>query len=268
MDRLQDKYSLFTKLGALVGPMERLLEYPEQYDEQETAQVVARFCDEYPRLANEFRVFSLGEAGHSYAIQYSQFFNALDSVKVGLEYDHSLGEVLPLAVAKAQSAIDAIPVPPASVILEAGSPFTAYCRLRELCEADATSSLVWLDPYMDASVFHRFLSAVRPTSAITLITCEPDSHAGKRSLRRWSEFLDVSQLFASERLAGTYRLIVQRSLHDRWVVFDDKRIYNLGGSAKDAGKRDYFTISPVDAAPGNLAVVSTLVSSGVLVHSA
>ena len=50
MNRLQEKYGLFSKLGALFGPLQRLVEHPEQYNEQERAQTIARFCDEYPKL--------------------------------------------------------------------------------------------------------------------------------------------------------------------------------------------------------------------------
>jgi len=141
-------------------------------------------------------------------------------------------------------------------------PFTAYCRLRELCEIDATNFLLWLDPYMDCSIFHRFLSAARDTVSVTLVTCEPKPNAGKRDKQRWTEFLDVSRLYSKERTPATYRLLLQSSLHDRWVVLDSKRIYSLGGSAKDAGNRDYFSISNVDASPENLAAISKQTTSG------
>lgn len=262
MDRLQEKHSLFTKLGALIGPLQRLVDYPEQYDEQESAQAVARYCDEYPRLASEFLTFSSGVPGHDYSIQYERFYLALRGIKEELIREDPLEAVLPRAVSKAQAAIDAVPIPPASVILEAGSPFTAYCRLRELCEIDATLSLVWLDAYMGSSIFHRFLSAVRDTVSVTLVTCEPKPIAGKRDKQRWAEFLDISRLYAQERTPTTYRLLLQSSLHDRWIVLDNKRIYSLGGSAKDAGNRDYFTISNVDASPGNHAAIDELTTSG------
>ena len=173
-----------------------------------------------------------------------------------------LEELLPPMVSKAQAAIDDVPVQPSSVILEAGSPFTAYCRLRELCEIDATQSLVWLDPHMDASIFHRFLSTVRNDISVTLVTCRPGAKAGKRDQQRWTEFLDVSSLYAKEKTPDIYRLLYQFKMHDRWVVFDSKRIYGLGGSAKDAGNHDYFTISNVEASLKNLAAISDQTISG------
>ena len=252
----------FSKLGALFGPLQRLVEHPEQYDEQERAQTIARFCDEYPKLTQEFLSFSQGQSGHNYEVQYLNFRLALNLVKLSLMEDEDLKDMVPTVFSKAQAAIDAVPVPPTSVIIEAGSPFTAYCRLRELCEVDATTSLVWLDPYFDASIFHRYLSSVRSQTVVTLVTCEPNSQASNRDERRWNEFLDISRLYAQERGGTTYKLILQPSLHDRWVVFDEKRIYNLGGSAKDAGSHDYFTITSIESNLSNLQIVQQQVTSG------
>lgn len=189
-------------------------------------------------------------------MQYSRFHNALDEIKVGLQYEKPLEPVLAKSTFSARRAIGAVPIPTASVILESGSPFTAYCRLRELCEVDALESLTWLDPYVDDSIFHRYLSTASPDVSVTLVTCEPRQNASNRDRRRWAEFLDVSRLFASERSSSTYRLLIQKRFHDRWVVLDGKRIYSLGGSAKDAGDRTYFTISAVSSTRENLAAIT------------
>jgi hypothetical protein len=262
MDRLQEKYGLFTKLGALFGPLQRLIEHPEQYNKQEQAETIARYCNEYNGLVAEFRTFSKGQPGHNYSVQRILFSHALNSVDAGLVGNEELKDLVPFAISKAQSAIDAIPVPSTSAILEAGSPFTAYCRLRELCEIDTTASLVWLDPYFDESIFHRYLLNIRPQAVVTLVTCEPNAHASNRDKRRWTEFLDISRLYAQERGNTAYRLILQPSLHDRWIVFDDKRIYSLGGSAKDAGSRDYFTITSIESNSANIQIVQNQVTSG------
>jgi hypothetical protein len=262
MDRLQEKYGLFTKLGALFGPLQRLIEHPEQYNKQEQAETIARYCNEYNALVAEFRTFSRGQPGHDYSVQRMLFSWALNSVDEGLLNNKELKNLVSAAISGAQSAIDAIPVPSTSIILEAGSPFTAYCRLRELCEVDATASLVWLDPYFDESIFHRYLLNIRPQAVVTLVTYEPNAHASNRDKRRWTEFLDISRLYAQERGNTAYRLILQPSLHDRWIVFDDKRIYSLGGSAKDAGSRDYFTITSIESNSANIQIVQNQVASG------
>ncbi len=269
MDHLQGKYGLFSKLGALFGPLQRLIEHPEQYNEQEKAQAIARYFNEYPKLEKEFNIFSRSQPGHNYSIQASKFALALNSIQVGLTYyNEDLKDVVPTAFSRAQSAIDAIPIPSTSVILEAGSPFTAYCRLRELCEIDATASLVWLDPYFDGSIFHRYLLGIRSETVVTLVTCEPKANASNREKRRWTEFLDISRLYSQERGSRSYQLILQPSLHDRWIVFDEKRIYSLGGSAKDAGSRDYFTITSIESNPANLEIVQNQVASGAEIFGA
>jgi hypothetical protein len=263
MDGLQEKYKLFSKLGALFGPLQRLIEHPEQYNEQEKARAIARYCNEYPRLKDEFSTFSESQPGHKYSIQESKFRGALVSVETSLTFfNEELKDVVPVAISRAQSAINAIPIPSTSVILEAGSPFTAYCRLRELCEIDATTSLVWLDPYFDESIFHRYLLGIRSETIVTLVTREPKAHASNREKRRWTEFLDISRLYAQERGSTAYQLILQPSLHDRWIVFDEKRIYSLGGSAKDAGSRDYFTITSIESNLTNLEIIQNQVASG------
>ena len=262
MNRLQEKYELFAKLGMLFGPLQKIVEHPEQYNEQEKSETVARYMFEFPKVYSAFDVFSKGQAGCSYAVEFQKFSHALHQVQAGLSHDHPFEKVITENVAKAKAAIEAVPVPQTSVILEAGSPFTAYCRLRELCEADATKNLIWLDPYLASNVFNRYAANVRELVPVTLVTSEPGSSASKRDKQRWTDFLDVSRLFAAERGPQLYRLIVNQNLHDRWAVFDDKRIYSLGGSSKDAADRDYFTIAAVEGTPANLKSIQDHIDNG------
>jgi len=262
MDRLQQKNSLFIKLGALFGPLLRLVEHPDQYNYQEMAETIARYSAEYNKLINEFNDFAQGQPGHYYQIEFYKFSNALHGVCNRLRQNHPLIHIVQEEVVIAKAALDDIPISPTSVILEAGSPFTAYCKLKELCEADAMSSLAWLDPFLSASIFHRFLSSVRSTVPVTLVTCEPGAHAGRRDKTRWTEFIDISRLYAKEQGQSLYHLIIQPNLHDRWIIFDTKRIYALGGSVKDAGDKDYFTITSVEASPENLQKIKTHIDTG------
>jgi hypothetical protein len=262
MDRFQQKNSLFIKLGALFGPLLKIVENPDQYDEQKKSETIARYFAEYSLLVKEFRYFASGHPGHFYLIEFSKFQGALEGLQRKLLSNAALVEAIKEQFTAAQAALDAISVPRTSVILEAGSPFTAYCKLKELCEADATSSLVWLDPFLSASIFHRFLSSVRATVPVTLVTREPATQAGKRDQARWTEFIDISRLYGQERGPALYRLIIQPNLHDWWIIFDEKRIYGLGGSAKDAGDKDYFTIASVEATSENLQKIQTHIDSG------
>jgi hypothetical protein len=264
MDRLQQKNDLYFKLGALFNPLLQLINRPEDYNEQEQARILARYCAEYNVLINDFHHFSIGEPGHNYFIQESRFSNALNRVLIDIEqHDLELSEVVPENLAIAKAAIDAVPIPVTSIIEEAGTPFSTYCKVKSLCEVDATHSLIWIDQYMDANIFHRYLSSVRPNVFITLVSSEPDSRAGKTNKNRWIEFLDISRIFAQERGANKYRLVVHENLHDRWIVFDNKRIYHLGGSIKDAADKTYHTITTVEPSPINLSRVQEHTNTGI-----
>ena len=69
MDRLNEKLDLLVKLGRLFGPMQRLAEFPNEYDDQERAETVARFLSEQQQLTQDFLAFSKGQPGHNYAIE-------------------------------------------------------------------------------------------------------------------------------------------------------------------------------------------------------
>lgn len=263
MGRLHQKNDLLVKLGRLFGPLQDLAEHPEAYDEQERAEALARYFAEYPELASEFESFSRGHPGHNYTIQYHKFFSALRGVQRDLLRNMDLAEVLPNKLATAIDAINAIPTPRSSAILDAGSPFTTYCFLKSLCEADAANEIVWIDPYLDMNVFHRFLLGVRSDVQVVLVTSQPGGNARPKDKTRWQQFLDISRLYAQEHGPKHYRLLVHPSLHDRWLILDQKRFFTLGGSAKDAGNRSYFTVGHLDASPENLQAVQDHITCGV-----
>lgn len=264
MDRLQQKNELLVKLGMLFGPLQRLVAMPADYDEQERAETIARYCYEYPILESEFLSFCENHPGHKYQIEQLRFKTAVQGVMVDLHNYRDLDTILPERLKAARSAIDAIPIPRDSVILEAGSPFTAYCKIRDLCETDATKELAVVDAYLDTSIFHRYLRHVIAVAPITVVTSDLRSGAGKKDQLRHTEFLDISRLFAQERDPSHYRLILQPYgvLHDRWMRFDGKRLVSLGGSSKDAGDRQYFTVANLDPTPHNFQAFQKHIDTG------
>ncbi len=52
------------------------------------------------------------------------------------------------------------------------------------------------------------------------------------------------------------------SLHERRLVLDEKRIYSLDGSAKDAASNDTFTITGVEATAENLKRIRDTIDNG------
>jgi len=262
-NRLQQKNDLFIKLGALFGPLQHLAEHSDEYDEQERAQTIARYSSKYSVLLHEFISFCEGQPGHRYVIEHVKFQGALEGVIQDLMGGHiALLVLVRNRLEQAKSAIAAVPVPRNAVILEAGTPFSTYCKLRDLCEAEATTELIWIDAYIADSIFHRYLRNVSPNVKITLVASEPRATAGKRDEQRWTAFLDISRLYAAERGPALYCLVVNQNLHDRWLLLDGKELYSLGGSAKDAGDKRYFTIAPLDCSPTNLQEIQTHIANG------
>lgn len=264
LNRLQKKEDLFTKLGMLFGPLLHLTENPLLYDEQERAEVLARYFSECYLLTIDFEQFSQGQQGHDYRVQYAKFHQALNGISNDLIFMNAeLNDIVPVRFNQAKAAVSEIPIPRESVILEAGTPFTTYCTLKELCQADALKELIWIDAFLASNVFHRYLRGVEPSVQVTLVTSETGSHAGKTNRDRWNEFLDISRLYAQERSNTHYRLIAHQGLlHDRWLCFDGKRIYNLGGSAKDAGDKSYFTLARLDSSPQNFQKIQSHTDTG------
>ncbi len=146
-----------------------------------------------------------------------------------------------------------IPTEVSSEVLEARSPFQAYCKLKAFCET-TNLKLVWVDPYIGAGLFHRYFSELPESVEVTLVTKKRSGSA------EYQEMLDISRLYAQERGPSKYQLRVETSNHDRWLRCDDQ-IYHLGGSAKDAGKRSNFTITKLASTPENFQTLDNLITS-------
>lgn len=265
MDRLKWKNDIIYKLGILFGPIQRINDDPESYNNQEEARILARFCSEYPKLTQEFKQFCTAQPGEDYDIQYTRLWEALTYFKADLAREgRTLSDAISYHFPKARSAVESVPVPVVSAILDASTPFSTYCKVRELCEADTLESLVLIDPFLEASVFHRYLETAAENIFVTLVTSKLRESAGRRDRDRLNAFLDVSRLFAQERGKSSYRLVLHPSgvLHDRWLVLDEKRIYSLGSSVKDAGDKQYYTITGLDASSQNLRKIGDHIESG------
>lgn len=140
--------------------------------------------------------------------------------------------------------IENIPVMPMdSTITPAQTPFTVYTSLCALFGAPGRTSVTIIDPYVDITIFDRFLWRTRPEATVTIVTSKP----ANVPRRRWEAFLDVSQLFAIEFGPQRYRLLVNPDLHDRFLMFDDHELYVLGTSINNAAMRAPFSLSYLPA---------------------
>src|SRR6266478_5473645 len=62
-----------------------------------------------------------------------------------------------------------IPVSTKPVILDAHTPFSAYCFIKDRC-LTVKDRLIWVDRYMDESLFYRFIRDIPTSVSIVIVT--------------------------------------------------------------------------------------------------
>jgi hypothetical protein len=258
VDRKQHQEELIFKLGLLLSPLYDIVNNPDGHNNSERVRARAKYHANSVKYANDFEKFTQGEPGHDYLVERNAVFSARVAFNRALD-DHlhdipKLSTALEQFANTARNALSSIPVPIDGEILSANNPFSCYCRLRDLC-GTANKRLILVDRYMDDSLFHRYFRAVPRNTQLYLVT-----YTQHYKPKEWSDFLDVSRLFAAER-TSTYRLITHPNFHDRWLFCDDQ-IYSLGGSLKDACKKSDFTITEIDPTLPNAQKIVDLVNTG------
>jgi hypothetical protein len=260
LNRRKQQAELLYKVGLLVSPLVHIVENPEHHDAHDRARAAAKFAADRPRFMSELRMFCQGEPGHDYAREAEWMGEAVDAIQraivTSLDDAPRFAEALQRETDKLLTAIRTVPVGHSANVHLAQTPFSTYCAIRDLCDS-ASSGLLWVDRYLDASVFRRYLRDTASSAAVTLIAWE-ESRWKKQQL---VEFLDLSRLFAAERGPLRYRLVFHVDIHDRWLQCDD-RVYTLGGSAKDAGHGSPFTITKLDPPDSATAAIHALLISG------
>ena len=236
---------------------------PARFDTDEQERIRARFLAEWPAWYNAVSQFCSGEPGHRYGAQQEVIADCLDTLRSQVQktqFPQGLLANLRLNRERLVEQILCVQIPIDSVIYESRTPFTTYCFVRDLC-ATVRKQLVWLDRYFDHTLFHRFFFDTARTAEITLVTLPGATLTNPKDKRRHADFVDVSRSFAQERGSQAYRLIENAHFHDRWLRCDDK-LFTLGGSIKDLDKGP-FTISRLDAMPGNLQQFDDAVALGI-----
>ena len=136
-----------------------------------------------------------------------------------------------------------IPCEEHATVFPPATPFAASRRIRAIC-SEAQQRIELFDPYVSAEVFYRYLPAISPTVPLTVVTkAVSPNDPNKKNHRRWDEVKAVAPTVQVEY--PQFRLLVVSALHDRCLRVDDVA-YHLGGSVKDAGKNDHYTISTLD----------------------
>ena len=264
MSRQREKEQLFFELGLLFGPLLKMKEHPERYESDERARILARYFAEWDVFVNRVEKFTRGEPGCNYMTHYHRVHNlCYGIINHATNHPENTEGLLSLALQNSSNireVISSIPVPLESAIHEAVTPFSTCCFVRDLC-LSAAKEIAWADRYMDCCLFHRFLRDIAAKVVITLVTWPENRLTGSRDRARFTEFLDISRLFAAERGPDGYRLIANEDFHDRWLRCDEG-MFVLGGSIKDLGREPTFTISRLDATVENKTTLDGVIAGG------
>lgn len=265
--RIEERDDLLTGLGLLIDPIRRLvfadgdpnphIPYVRSQFYQDLApfrEDVTRFCrpDKF-RFETELDVI-LRETNH--------FVEIMGSIKHPEHVEHSRRQ-FPLQIKKVRDAIRAVPCDDPGIILPTESPYTTYLHLAAICRA-ATGRLQLFDPYLEAVTFHRYLPTIPDNVQVVIVTNSDvmdlpatESPTSHKTVRR-DRIVSVSELLASQ-FRDRYQFRVSSEQHDRHIRVDET-ILHLGGSAKDAGRSDYFTISKLDPIQSTQATLDGIIA--------
>jgi hypothetical protein len=261
MTLAQQKLEFAYKVGLLFGPLEELLKMSEAERRARQSAVVAQFCANRTVLMQEFAKFA-SQPGMNFEPEKLKFQRALTRVSDIVAHGQNVEVGLYSRRTDAMSAINSIPHEEISESVRGGNPFQAYCKLVEILKLEVRKEIIWLDPYFDDRLFYLYLAKVRQEAKITLVTEEPKS--GKKDNDRFKAFTQVAMLFREERGLEYFELRISQSIHDRTLAIPDHKIYSLGGSVKDAARRDSFAISALLPSERNFSDVRDQVSASEL----
>lgn len=252
--RKEQQAELLIQFGALIAPLEELVSYPDRQTAQTRAKASAKFTHDRDVFQRSLSEFTGGEPGHNYKVELlaiSAALNTFTNQMTSFRDDTpKLSERLQHVRDVATRSILAIPCDLDSEVLEAGSPFSAFVKLRSICET-ANERLLFVDPYMGQGAVRRYFHGIAEHVSVTVIT----KHRGGQE---FADFMDVSKLFADERGASLYRLMYHPDLHDRYLQCDDS-VYHLGGSLKDAARKSDYTVTHIQVARDADSAIQALI---------
>jgi len=129
-------------------------------------------------------------------------------------------------------AIAQIPLPPVDLTIKAQNPFTAYCFITHILST-VKDYLYVMDPWIDATLFYRYLYQMPKTTKIRIIS------SSDNWVKKIKEVESVEELFKVEY--PDYGRKDDPTLHDRRII-TETAAFSLGGSIKDAAKTSEYTI--------------------------
>lgn len=252
--RIQERDRVFTELGFLLRPLRDLI-YGQTPIEQ-ISFIQPKVQRDYSAFTRSLHSFATAADGTLFASEYSavinDFHSFLDHCFTNLRSGNleSAQKYFEMQVPGLRTKMRAIPCEQPEGIFSAETPFQTYQVLRAVF-ATAGNRVDLLDPYLDAEVFHLYLSQVPLAVPINLVASS-EVMAGMASNPRRDRIIEASKMFAAERPTA-YRFAVvkgNKALHDRHLRVDDS-LYHLGGSLKDASDTAPFTMSKLSKIGGS-----------------
>jgi hypothetical protein len=265
IDMKERQADLYIKLGALFDPLLTVLSDPGRFSTQDRAEAFAKFYHDAGDFQGMFEQFTKMRPGYDFRGQFVRVLNHINNFvfNVNDRWDNvtKLNEFVRETFNQIRKAVGEIQVDPTTGIRPSSSPFSTYCTLKDLATTTFTAQL-WVDRYLDASVFHRYLRGLSDDVEVTLISWSRAKRCrGAKDTPQYTEFIDVSRLYAAERGPARYRLIENEEIHDRWLRCDNQLLH-LGGSAKDAGDKSPYTLSVMEPTEANFQALENLISGG------
>jgi hypothetical protein len=261
--RAEQREELLISLAMLVDPIRRLV-FSDGNPRPQLPYVRSQFGQDLNAFRGEAIAFCR-PGKHRFEAELDGILRAVSEfvgfLDFGLESIVAVRTRFPALMAGAQNAIRAVPCDDPGVILPAESPYSTYLQLRSIC-GGALTRLDLFDPWLDVETFHRYLRTIPDGVRLTVVTGSDLMNLGPGSkpdkvLRR-DRIVAVSELLARQ-FPDRYQFRVSTEQHDRHIRVDDT-ILHVGGSAKDAAKTDYYTISKLDPIQSNDAFLDGVIA--------
>ncbi len=228
-----------TCLRAYISAMDSTgFESNEVAEVRKLQPIVGEFMQEYGlirKFLNEYNYVAYAtHIGSSVSTISTLLANqTMPSIHVELSVFKNRFEACMNIISEAMIVIAQIPSKPIDANLCAGNSFTAYCFLNSIIST-SKSQLIIVDPYIDKTIFFRYLSGLNNALSITIAT---DSRKLKGI--KLEEFKSVEDIFKTEY--PNYKRDMYGNLHDRYLI-NEIAAYSLGGSIVHAAYRSDFSV--------------------------
>lgn len=245
----KEQTSAVANIGAFVTCLDSFIEKIQEGGGDENAEIrrmqplvgeFLKWAHTLHKFLNEYHYVAyykpIGSSANSISVLLAN--QTMPSTKVSKDNLLSALNAARSKISEAMMAISQIISSPIDANLVAGNAFSAYCFLRALIDS-SEKEVVIIDPYLDKSVFYRYLTELDKKIAITLIT---DSR--KLKGEKLVEFESVEHLF--KRQYVNYRRTMHADLHDRYII-NEVKAYNLGGSIAHAAFKSDFSVVEVSS---------------------